>query len=143
MKLTPFFAAMLAIAACVLAGCAHLEITPEGNPDRVLRGSIRFGAHIADAANAVVTVRLLDRAQSDLPAVVGEQRIVGVGTPPIPFEIEYLAEDDQLRRGLILEARVAVAGKLRFYTAGNHIITLANADRPQELMLEAVGGLRD
>jgi uncharacterized lipoprotein YbaY len=46
---------------------------------------------------------------------------------PVPFRIEFSADDALLRRGVNLEARISVAGRLRYTTTLAHPLTLANA----------------
>jgi uncharacterized lipoprotein YbaY len=129
MKFLSFLVAGSLAAMLVLtAGCQHLSIAPEGDPERVLTGRVTFGARISVPQDAVLTVRLVDMAKADAPIVLGEQTITD------------FAEDALLRRGLNLEARIAVRGKLRFYTKNHHVVTLANADAQHELAVEYAGG---
>jgi uncharacterized lipoprotein YbaY len=73
------------------------------------------------------------------PVVLGEQKIPNPGTPPVPFRIEYRAEDTVLRHGLNIEARISVGGKLRFYNVNSYAVTLANAAEPHEVWVNPAG----
>jgi putative lipoprotein len=140
MKRFSFPAAALAAAVFLAAGCGHVDIQPEGDPDRVLTGTVNF--HPADPLppDTVVTVRLLDSSNPDAPPIaLGEQTISNPGNPPVPFRIEYRAEDALLRRGLILEARVSFGGKLRFYNVNGYGVSLAKAAQSQEVWVNPAG----
>ena len=132
----------LALAALTLltAACGHLDIQPEGDPERVLTGTVNFHADAPPPADTVVTVRLVNPAgPAGLPEVLGEKTMENPGGPPIPFTIEYRAVDDLLRRGLMLEARVSIGGKLRYYNVNGHGVTLASSTEPQEVWVNATG----
>ncbi|HWA10949.1 MAG TPA: YbaY family lipoprotein [Opitutaceae bacterium] len=136
-----FLRFVLPLAALLLtAGCGHLDLQSEGDPDRVLTGTVNFHASEPLPPDAVVTVRLVDPTGSaGLPLVLGEQTIEHPGSPPIPFRIEYRADDDRLRRGLSLEARVSIGGKLRFYNVNGYGVTLAKAGDPHEIWVNPSG----
>ena len=145
---TPILAAMAAGAA-LLAGCGRmaLDLAPEGNPNRVLTGAVDFREPFSLPPDAVLVVRVVDPnrvtetaptailgepstvpLQSKLPPkILGEQTIRNLGGPPIPFRVEYTAVDEQLRRGLNVEARIAYGGKVRFLNVNSYAVTLGNA----------------
>jgi uncharacterized lipoprotein YbaY len=149
---------LLAAAALVAwtAGCSHIEVTPEGDPHRVLNGTVEFRADVALPADAVVVVRILDmsgieqmrlaankdlpigdRAKPEpLPQVLAEQTVNGVTGNSVPFHIEYTADDELLRHGLNVDARISYDGKIRFRTANSHVVTLANAEYPHTVWVE-------
>src|SRR4051812_43483082 len=108
----PFFTALwCALLGSALAACSHIEIKPESNPDRVLSGTINLAAATELPANAVVTVRLTDQTQSGQPpTVIAEQNIAHSATLPIPFRLEYHADEATLRRGLNLDVRISIGG---------------------------------
>ena len=121
-------------------GCGHLDIQAEGDPERVLTGTVNFHAAEPLTSDTVVTVRLIDPAgPAGLPSVLGEKSIENPGSSPVPFRIEYRAEDAVLRRGLQLEARVSIGGKLRFYNVNGYGVTLAKAADPQEVWVTPTG----
>ncbi len=72
--------------------------------------------------------------------VLGEYtQTLATGTSdPVPFRIEYSAEDAVLRRGLNVEVRVSFGGKLRFRTVNAHVVTLASSPFNQTVNVEAV-----
>ena len=53
-RATQFLAAAAALA---LSGCGHLDLSPEGDPSRVLTGEVRLGEPMPLPSDAVVTVR--------------------------------------------------------------------------------------
>ncbi len=61
------------------------------------------------------------------PVVLGSQTINNPGVAPIPFRVGYRADDETLRRGLNVEARISYGGKVRFYNVNRYAVTLGNA----------------
>ena len=140
MKL-PFLLPLMLAVTLLISGCGHLDIQPEGDPDRVLTGTVNFHASEPLPADTVVAVRLIDpNGVAGAMMVLGEQTIEHPGNPPIPFRLEYRAEDDVLRRGVKLEARVSIGGKLRYYNVNGYGVTLAKASASQEIWVNAAGG---
>jgi len=157
MKFPVLICVVSLMSAVLTVGCGHIEIKPEGNPDRVVTGTVNFRVPTALPADAVVTVRLLSVSTGGAPSdpmgvgtsattiaggppdVLGEQTIKNPGNPPIPFKIEYRAEDALLRLGLNLEARVSVGGKLRFYSVNSYAVTFSNATDPHEIWVDPTG----
>ena len=131
---------MAAAAALALAGCGHLELSPEGDPARVLPGQVVLSEPAELPADAVITVRVVDASNSGMPPeVLGSQTIKNPGIAPIGFRIEYRAEDEVLRRGLNVEARVSVGGKVRYYNLNRYVVTLGNAADPHRIYVNPVG----
>jgi uncharacterized lipoprotein YbaY len=140
MKTSPFSTLALAAAVLLSAGCGHLDIQAEGDPERVLTGTVNFHVSEPLPPDTVVTVRLIDPAgPAGLPLVLGEKTIENPGGSPVPFKIEYRAEDDLLRRGLKLEARVSIGGKLRYYNVNGYGVNLAKAADAQEVWVIPAG----
>jgi hypothetical protein len=143
------------------SGCGTLDVSSGGNPDRVLNGTINAG--VALPAGAEIVVRLLAPAlnaeivqptatATDIPVVTrptpqNVDRVLGehsqtltAGTmEPVPFRISYQAEDALLRRGLSLDVRVSVAGRIRFRTINAHVVTLTSAQYKQDVNVQVVG----
>lgn len=141
-----FVFALVALVS-VLAGCAHLDVAAEGDPNRVVKGTIDAGGVLVPAG-AEVLVRIVEnspregvvRPATDLPLadrpqarqperILAEARqtVAAATTEPIPFQIEVRADDATLRRGLNLEARISFNGRLRFRTINARVVTLASA----------------
>ncbi|MES2697953.1 MAG: hypothetical protein V4773_31115 [Verrucomicrobiota bacterium] len=152
-----FFQLLLGLAVLWGGGCAHIDTTPAGNPERVLRGAVNFNGSLP--MNAEVLVRLIEQPNPDAPRtvtgdqpvvqaaglprgekVLGEyrQQLTGAVMQPVPFEIEYVADDAVLRRGLIVDVRVAVGGKVRLRTVNAHLVTLSSAPFRQEVWVQEV-----
>jgi putative lipoprotein len=136
---TLFLPALLG-AMLLSAGCGHLDLQPESDGDRVLTGTVNFHVPEPLPPDAVVTVRLLDTSgPSGAPMQLGEQTVNHPDAPPVPFRIEYTATDAQLRRGLIIEARVSFGGTVRFYNVNGYAVTLAKAADPHEVWVNPAG----
>jgi len=118
---------LLALLATLgLAACAgHLDLSGEGDPARVVQGEIRFGDGTPLPADATATVRVVDARQQP-PAVLGAENLGHLGTPPIAFRIEFQADDERLRQGLNLEARVSYGGKVRYFNLNRYVVTPGN-----------------
>jgi uncharacterized lipoprotein YbaY len=131
---------LAALALSALAGCGQLDLTPEGDPSRVLTGEVTWGDTTALPADATVTVRVVDATQVGMPPdVLGSQTIHNPGVAPVAFRVEYRAEDDVLRRGLNVEVRVAWGGKLRYINMNGHAVTLGNAADTHRVRVNPVG----
>lgn len=150
---------LFAVAGLLLgAGCANITTTPGGDPNRVITGTVNYRSDLALPPDAEVVVRLLDPsgrnqasnpATKDLPVtpqakapptpvLLAEQTIKAPGPGPIPFRLEYSAEDDLLRRGLNLEARISFGGRVRLRTVSSRVVTLGNSTDPHSVWVEAV-----
>jgi uncharacterized lipoprotein YbaY len=131
---------LAAAAALALVGCGHLELSPEGDPSRILTGQVELGVSEPLPADAIVTVRVVDASNAGMPPeVLGSQTIKNPGAAPISFRVEYRAEDEVLRRGLNVEARVSVGGKVRYYNLNRYVVTLGNASDPHRIYVNPVG----
>lgn len=152
-----FLFSAVALIGALLAGCAHIDVTPAGNPDRVLRGTVNFRGAVP--GNAEVLVRILEQTSndaaravaSDSPArpqgglaqserVLGEFRdmVPSGAMQPVAFEIPYTADDSALRRGLNVDVRVSVGGKVRMRTMSAHTVTLITAPYRQEVWVQSI-----
>jgi uncharacterized lipoprotein YbaY len=139
-------------------GCGSIETTVGGNPNRVLTGTVNAG--VALPAGSEVVVRLISVSggndavrptNSDVPVMTrptgqAAERVLGehiqtlaAGTmDPVPFRIEYTADDAVLRRGLNLDVRVSVGGKLSYRTVSAHVVTLASSPFRQDVAVQSV-----
>lgn len=143
------------VVTCLLAACNHLDVAAEGNPDRVLNGTVR--PPVTLPAGAEIVVQLLDPSRSlvtnplagDLPVAnrapvpaaprhVGEfrQTLAAPAIEPVPFRIEYHATDEELRHGFNVDVRVSIGGRVRFRTINAYMITLASSPFPQEVPVQ-------
>lgn len=141
------------------AGCSHIEVASEGDPNRVLTGTVKLPT--AAPAGSEVVVRLIDTSGKDIvrtsasnglqtpadrPPAVPIERIVAesrqvigeTNAEAVPFRLEYRASDSDLRHGLNIDVRVLRDGRLRFRTMSAHVITLRSAANAQEIWVEAV-----
>ncbi len=136
----PILGLLSAVAALGLAGCGHLDLTPEGDPGRVLTGQVEIGENIPLPADAVVTVRVVDATAVGMPPqVLGSQTITNPSVAPVSFRVEYRADDETLRRGLNVEARVSYGGKIRYFNLNRYAVTLGNAADPHRINVNPAG----
>jgi putative lipoprotein len=126
MKFIPAICLSLSLAF-LAAGCGSVDLTPPGLGDRVVEGAVTFHLPGPMPDDAEVTVKVMDFSKGEgRGEVLGEQTIVNPSKAPVPFRIEYRAEDAVLRRGLSIDARIAFGKKLAYYTASAHPLTSAN-----------------
>ncbi len=136
----PILGLLSAVAALGLAGCGQLDLTPEGDPSRVLTGQVEIGESIPLPADAVITVRVVDATAVGMPPqVLGSQTIKNPGVAPVTFRVEYRADDETLRRGLNVEARVSFGGKIRYFNLNRYAVTLGNAADPHRINVNPAG----
>jgi len=156
-KISPLFWFVVLVAGST-AGCGHLDLAPQDDSNRVLNGTVAFNGPVALPDDAVVLVRVIDavpppaasQAPGDTtlkhpvpppdmpPDVLGETTVRNPGTPPIPFQVEYHAEADQLRRGLNVEARVSYGGKVRYYNFNRYAVGSNDYTEPHTIWVDAV-----
>lgn len=129
----------LALFVCTfLAGCGHLEMTPEGDPNRVVTGTVNLRMPTDLPADASVLVRVVDGARSEPTLrVLGEQTIARAANPAA-FRVEFRADDILLRRGVNLEARISYGGQLRYFNINAIGLSLSNIDRPVVIVVDPV-----
>ncbi len=131
---------LAAFAALALAGCGQLDLTPESDPGRVVTGRVELGDGAALPADAVVTVRVVDASNASMPPMVlGSQTLHVSGDEPIVFRVVYRAEDEVLRLGLNIEARVSSGGKVRYFNRNRHVLTLGNASDTHRITVNPTG----
>jgi uncharacterized lipoprotein YbaY len=151
------------LAAVFSAGCGHLSLDTEGDPHRVLAGNVQFSDKTVLPPDAEVRVSVVDQtppvpivssndtlstmpmlnrpnvpAMAPGPEVLGEQTIRNPGTPPVAFRVEYLADDDRLRRGLAIEVRVSYGGTVHFFNATQYAVTLGDVSDFHQVWVEPV-----
>ena len=149
---------LLAAFAFATAGCGHLDMARESDSNRVLTGTVNVRMDLLPPPDSEVVIRIVEpadvtaaptaptrdmvigeRGAHERPEnVVAEQVIKAPAAMPVPFRIEYRASDASLRRGLNIEARISWGRQLRFRNIESQAITLATADQPQTIWVEAV-----
>jgi uncharacterized lipoprotein YbaY len=121
-------ALLVSVLGLMFAGCGHLDTTPPSSAERVLKGVVNH-ANEDLPPGSEVTVRVLDLTRGNGRAeVLGETTVTNATKMPVPFTIEFTAEDGQLMRTVNVEARVSVGGHLRYTTTTGHPITLGNVN---------------
>ena len=143
---------------CGLSACGHVDLSPGGNPNRVLTGTVNVRMDLLPPPDTEVVVRIVEPADlTAAPAgtgsglvigergehvrperVLGEEVIHAPAAMPVPFRIAYHASDDRLQRGLNVEARISWGGHVRFRTLEAQEVTPANAGQPLDLWVQPV-----
>ena len=127
------------MAGLMFAGCA----SEHGGAEVIrpmLTGTVNYRVRIALSSSAVMTVRLLDVTQKEAPAIVlGEKSISNPGNSPIAFSLAYPFGGISPNRSYVIDARIEVEGRLRFYTMEQHVVTPQNAADPHEVWLQLAG----
>jgi putative lipoprotein len=127
---------LTALALGVTAGCASRQ-PPGSDRGPVVSGTVNYRARIALPADAVLTLRLLDVTRPDAPAIViAEKSVSNPGNPPIAFELPYLPGDIRAGRQIVIDARIEVAGRPRFYAEKPHPVTPDSLYRSHEVWVE-------
>ena len=149
---------VMSCAVWVTAGCGHVDLAPETDPNRVVTGTVNVRMDLTPPPGAEVVVRLVEppdvtaaptAASRDLvigergtrtqpEKVVAEQVIRSPSGMPVPFRIEYRASEATMQRGLNIAARISWDKRLRFRTMSAQVVTLATANEPQTVWVEAL-----
>lgn len=150
-----FFLLVLGVALFASLGCGHVETTVGSDPNRVVTGTVNVRMNLIPPPDAEIVVRIVEppdvtsapaAASKDLvigergtrerpEQLVGEQIIRAPGALPLPFRIEFRADDGMLRHGLNVEARISWGGRLRFRTIESQVITLRSIERAEPIAI--------
>lgn len=123
------------------SSCSHLDTTPPGVADRVVNGFVTTGSDELLPAGTEVWVTVLDLSHGEEhPEVLGEQTIKNPSSLPVPFHIEFYAEDPLLRQSVSIDARVSVGGRLRYITRSRHPLTPGNIGDSQSITVVPASG---
>lgn len=108
------------------AAARMLRVAPPGSLS-VLTGTVTYRENVVLPSGAVVEVRLLDVSRADAPATrLGHVEIVTGGEQvPVPFALRYDAAAIQPGRRYVVEATVAVDGRVTWRTATRHPVSVA------------------
>ena len=107
-------------------------------------GTLMYRERMALPPDAVAEVWLLDTSLADVPAVeIAYQRIEGRGNPPIPFVLEYDAQ--QIREGMQYGVRATIRhdGQLLFTSDTHYPVLTRGAGNTADLLLIRVNGTKD
>lgn len=136
MKNTPFSRFLCVLGLLLLGGCAYVEISPVGDDDRSMTGKVTYVPADPVPEGSVLSIRVVDNSKAASgPVLLGQQRVAVTGSPPFEFHAEYRADDNLLRRGVNVEAKILVNGKLRYGNLTAYVVTLNRAAAPQEITL--------
>jgi len=133
------FRLIAGLSAFFLAGCVQLDLTPEGDPNRVITGTVNLRMPTDLPADASVLVRVVEaNSPGKGKQVLGEQAIARAAVVPVPYRVEFRADDALLRRGLNVEARISFGGGLRYYNVNAVALNLGNFDQPVVVVVDPV-----
>jgi putative lipoprotein len=114
--------------------------TPKGDETSAnlsqVTGTLMYRERMALPPDAVAEVWLLDTSIADVPAVeIAYQRIEGPGNPPIPFVLEYDAQ--QIKEGMQYSVRATIrhAGQLLFTSDTHYPVLTRGAGNTADLLL--------
>lgn len=112
-------------AADVLAGAAVGAAAATGRA--ALTGTITYRSRVPLPAGAVIEVRLLDVSRADAPAdTLARVEIVTRGEQvPVPFTLGYDADALQSGRRYLVQATIAVDGRVTWRTTTEHPVFAA------------------
>lgn len=148
---------LVMLLGVLLAGCGSIDTSAGGDPNRLLEGAVNFSGSLP--AGAEILVRVVEPPSSeparvvanDLPVaapttvqrverVLGETKVIvsEVATKPVPFRVEFQANDAVLQRGVNVDVRVSVGGKVRMRTVNAHAVTLRSVPFKQEVWVQNV-----
>lgn len=152
--------ALFGVFAFGVTGCQNLDLATSGDPQRVVTGQVNLRPDIIFPADTQVVVRVFENTTTNDPLraaslndlaspagvsqpekierVLAEKTIAAPAGKPVPFQIEFRADDDELRRGVNIEARISYDGRVRFRTLDAQLITLGSVAAPHEVWVEAV-----
>lgn len=106
----------------------------------LVSGVVTYRQRIALPPNAIVEVQLLDVSQVDAPAIVlAEQTILTRGKQvPIPFALLYDPEKIQPDNSYAVQARILIAGKLRWINTSRCGVMTQDNPTTVEVMVDPV-----
>ena len=139
-------------AFCIVVTGCLLACGPDGSDDPAptggdagasvarVTGTLTYRERMALPPGAVVEVWLLDTSLADVPAVeIAYQKIEEPGNPPIPFVLEYDAQ--QIREGMQYSVRATIrdADRLLFTSDTHYPVLTRGAGNTADLILVRVG----
>lgn len=133
MKSMPAFL-LLGLCAVLSACSSDGGLVRSSRP--VISGTVNYQARVALPPTAVLTMRLMDITNAESPVVLTERSFSNPGNPPMNFELPYPFGGITAQRRYVIEARIEVEGRLRFYSMEAHAVTPQNAAEPHEIWVE-------
>jgi putative lipoprotein len=112
----------------------------DDRPTLRVTGTVTYRARIALPPGAELTVRVLDVARADAPAVVVAETVIEVvHQVPIPFELELDPARLDDRGRFTVAAQIHVGGRLRWTTDTAVPVSPTESTTDLELVLVMVG----
>ena len=128
---------LIIIVTILIAGCAS---TP------TVSGTVTYREQVQlPKEGVIVVIKVEDISRADAPAItIGEQIIENPGNQdPIPFEIEYNADDIDERYTYAMRVRIEVDGELWYINTSRYqVITHGNPTSDIEIIVDKVGKIR-
>ncbi len=135
------FTSFIAFAGCQQYS-KYIDTTPSPVGDHTITGTVVIPPGINLPPDAIVTVWLVDRSQNDLRFAGQTIRQPPAGKP-IPFQIDYKAEEIRPPHNVRLDALIEYSGRLRLMSSSIgrvNNVTPENADTPFTLKLAELSG---
>jgi putative lipoprotein len=131
-------AILLGLAACGSGSSGEPAVTAAdaaGDTAQVT-GTLMYRERIALPPGAVAEVRLLDTSLADVPAVeIAYEEIRDVGTPPIPFVLNYDPSKIDERNQYGVRATITHDGGLLFTSDTHYPVLTRGAGNTADIML--------
>jgi uncharacterized lipoprotein YbaY len=129
----PCFALLAALCA-VVSGCGS-QMTDGGytNNSRTVTGTVNFSEPQLLPVDSVVTIQVVDLSNASLPKIYGEEQIKNPGPSPVPFHIEFQADDQAMINGLNLQARISYDGKLQLLNKTQYDVKLSTLGEAHQI----------
>lgn len=156
MKPSLYFAALAALFALTGCGSMEMDTSSQGDPNRVVTGTVEIGT-ASLPPDTTVAVRVVDQVHHDFqnptavlgehsataavslpPEVLGELKIPHAAGPSVPFVLKFYCTDDQLSKGLVLEARVSYGGKVHYFNVESYALNSGNIGDPRRIYVNQV-----
>lgn len=138
MKILPLGLLVVAIGLAITGCRSDKALVREFRP--AMMGTVKCKTPMNLPSTAVLTIRLLDITQADAPPVIlSDRSISNPGDAPIPFKLYYPYGGIVPGIHYVIEARIEVAGRLRFYSITPHEVTPQNAAQPHTVWVEPAG----
>jgi len=126
----------VALAACLLAGCAGLAPRPGAS----ISGSATYRERVALPPDAVFEATLEEVPRADAPATVVASTRVASPRVPIGFVIGYDPSRIDASKRYAVRGRITLNGQLMFTSDSAHPVLGADGARRVEMLLRRVAG---
>lgn len=134
-------AALAAVTAGILSGCAPMMERFQASKMRQIEGSVTYRERMMVPPEAQVTVALEDVSLADAPAEpVADTQFKAEGAPPWDFTLSYDPEQVIEGRRYNLRAKVTLDDRLLFMSTQAYPVELPGDTGPVDIMVSRASG---